>query len=292
MTLNAVALLTGLLLTIHPTHEHQPVSELTVWDDGLSEMCYYDAVDHIYHFIWGAFCDWGLECAKEDLTGEDQAAKDRVLSVLIYALDAGLRLAHPVMPFITEEIWQKLPAHPDLDRPESIVIAKFPAFPDASTDAEWRNWHKVQEIISKIRSVRQQSEISPKEALTVSVLTGDAALQEVVEIGKPWIKRLAVVADVHVGADLARPAQALTQTGEAYEIFIPVEGLLDLGKELKRLETEAQRLSKVLKGIESKLGNANFVERAPQEVLQQTRAQRDNLAQQLATVTKNLEGLR
>ena len=85
-----------------------------------------DAVEDIYHFIWGCFCDWGLENAKASLNGDDEERKLQTISVLVYALNGALRLAHPVIPFITEEIWQKLPSHPDWDKADSITIAKFP----------------------------------------------------------------------------------------------------------------------------------------------------------------------
>ncbi|SME90398.1 valine--tRNA ligase [Pseudobacteriovorax antillogorgiicola] len=251
-----------------------------------------DAVEHVYHYIWGSFCDWGLECAKEAMTGDDQDAKDRVISVLVYALDGCLRLAHPVMPFVTEELWQKLPQHPDWDRPESIVVANFPSFEAEKNPTDADNWAKVQDIITKVRSARQQSEISPKETLELYISTQDPDLKDVIERGSPWICRLANVSKVVTEANLKKPQQSLTQAGPGYELFVPVEGLLDVSKEIARLETEAKRLTKVLTGLEKKLGNENFVKRAPEDVIQQTTSQKDNLAAQLDVIEKNLEALK
>ena len=249
-----------------------------------------DAVEQVYHFIWGSFCDWGLECAKEALTGDNQDAKDQIISVLVYVLDGCMRMAHPVMPFVTEELWQKLPAHPDWDRPENLMVAAFPSFTEMKANDDAERWSQIQDIVTKVRSARQQSGISPRESLKVLVRCEDA-LKATVDESAPWICRLANVSEVTAGTSVERPKQSLTQAGTGFELYVPVEGLLDLDKEKERLEVEVKRLSKVLMGIEKKLGNENFVKRAPAEVIETTTAQRDNLSTQLQTIKKNLEAL-
>ena len=116
-------------------------------------------------------------------------------------------------------------------------------------------------------------------------------LKKTIDVASPWIRRLANVSAVNAGEDISRPKQSLTQAGLGYELYIPVEGLLDLDKEKERLEGEVKRLSKVLLGIEKKLGNENFVKRAPADIIETTTAQRDNISGQLATIKKNLEAL-
>ena len=249
-----------------------------------------DAVELIYHFIWGSFCDWGLECAKEDLTGNDEAAKARVVSVLVYILDGCLRLAHPVMPFVTEELWHKLPKHPDWEKAQSLIVAAYPEDTFQVDEARASEWSKVKDIISKIRSARQQSGISPKEQLEAHVIA-DHDLSKVIEESSSWIKRLANVAELKAGPELGRPGKSLTQIGSGFEIFIPVADLLDVEAENKRLKQEQTRLEKVLVGIDKKLGNKNFVDRAPEEVIAQTKAQQDNISQQIQGIKKNLEAL-
>lgn len=249
-----------------------------------------DAVEQVYHFIWGSFCDWGLECAKEALTGNDEKAKDQIISVLVYVLDGCLRMAHPVMPFVTEELWQKLPAHPDWDRPSSIMTAEFPRFEGYKENDDAAKWSQIQDIVTKVRSARQQSGISPKESLD-AMIRCNKDLKKTIDVASPWIRRLANVSAVNAGEDISRPKQSLTQAGLGYELYIPVEGLLDLDKEKERLEGEVKRLSKVLLGIEKKLGNENFVKRAPADIIETTTAQRDNISGQLATIKKNLEAL-
>lgn len=257
----------------------------------LSQYRINDAVSRLYHFFWGSFCDWGLECAKTALQGDDDASKTRAISVLVYALEGALRLAHPVIPFITEEIWQNLPSHPDWKREESLTISAYPkaeelrSFPEAKT-----GWEMIQELITGIRSARQQSGIAPKQELTAVVRceTNEAAI---IETAKPWIKRLASLTDITAGAKLAAPSQSLTQVGQGFEVFIPVAGLMDIDKETKRLSAEKLRLSKVLDGLTRKLSQPSFVERAPEDVVAQTTAQKENIETQLASVTRTLASL-
>lgn len=249
-----------------------------------------DAVEQVYHYIWGAFCDWGLECSKEALHGADAEAKDQAISVLVYALDGCLRLAHPVMPFVTEELWQKLPHHPDWDRPASLMIAKFPDF-DSETRRDVKDWSTIQDIITKIRSARQQSGISPKETLDVAI-KASPKLCNVIQDCQAWIARLANVGTISSHETLEAPPQSLAQTGTGYDLYIPVAGLLDVASETARLDHESKRLGKVLAGIEGKLRNDNFVKRAPEDIIQQTTAQRDNIKAQLDSIQRNLAALK
>jgi valyl-tRNA synthetase len=252
-----------------------------------------DAVEEIYHFIWGSFCDWGLECAKIDLSERAHPNdKLRALSVLVYVLDGALRLAHPVMPFITEELWQKMPAHPNWGiRPLSICIAEFPKIdriPDYRSDAD--QWTSVQSIVSGIRSIRSQMGLSMKQELPVHIRV-DAGLAATVESARDSIRRLAKADRVLSGPDIDRPGQSLTAVGQGFEVFLPVGGLIDVGKERQRLNAESERIKKILAGIVSKLDNKSFVDRAPEDVLSQTRAQRANMEDQLSAINRNLKAL-
>ncbi len=251
-----------------------------------------DAVEEMHHFIWGALCDWGLECAKTDLSSTDISVKNRALSVLVYVLDGALRLAHPVMPFVSEELWHKLPAHPDWGkRPDSLCLAGYPEaelLPSFTEEAKL--WKTIQDIISGIRSVRQQMGLPPKEELPAFIRV-DSELRETVSNAEDWIKRLARVSQITTGQDIKRPNQSLTSIGKGFEIYLPVGGLIDIDKEVKRLKTEDQRLKKILAGLNSKLDNENFVARAPEDVLEQTRAQKLNMEEQIAAIKKNLDAL-
>jgi valyl-tRNA synthetase len=195
------------------------------------------------------------------------------------------------MPFVTEEIWQKLPHHPDWDRPVSLTVAKFPLanqlqrFPEAAG-----KWSLVQSLVSEIRSVRSQSGIAPKLPLKAFVRTSDD-LADLFDGAATDICRLASLGELNSGSNVTRPGQSLAAVGRGFEAFIPAEGIVDIAKEQTRLKSEAARISKILTGIEAKLANPNFTDRAPAEVLEQTKAQRDNMRFQLESLQKNLETL-
>lgn len=251
-----------------------------------------DAVDAVYHLIWGSFCDWALETSKNVLQGTDEAAKEKTLSLLVYVLDGILRLANPVMPFVTEEIWQKLPHHPGWDRPKSLVIAAFPkasAIPQFPEAAE--QWKRIQGLVDGLRSTRAQAGIPPKTPLEAHIKTDDQALAKLFNDRMADIARLANFSKISASPSLARPGQCLVAVGRGYEAYIPAAGLIDIEKEKKRLEGEVVKLAKIVAGLNSKLGNASFVERAPPEVVTETTAQRDNLQSQVASLKKNLESL-
>ena len=250
-----------------------------------------DAVEDIYHFIWGCFCDWGLENAKASLNGDDETRKLQTISVLVYALNGALRLAHPVVPFITEEIWQKLPAHPDWDKAESITVAKFPEESKLPRFAEEAAiWESIQQIVSSIRAARQTAGISPKEPLDAHIkVSGD--LKQALESATDFVKKLAKIQNILISENISRPAQSLTQVGKGYEVFIPVEGLVDLEKEKTRLTNESTRISKIILGLEKKLSNENFVKRAPEAVVTQSKAQLDNMKSQLQNIQTSLDAL-
>ena len=251
-----------------------------------------DAADHVYHAIWGSYCDWALETAKPTLQSGSDAAKARVLSTLVFVLDGLLRLASPILPFVTEEIWHKLPAHPDWgQRPKSLALAaypdpsKLPRYPEAAA-----NWRSVQELISAIRSARTQAGVPPRTTLPAFV-KASPALVDLFKSTEADVCRLGSLDALVVATDQERPGQSLVSVGRGFVAFIPASGLIDIAQETKRLKAEVSRIEKVLGGLQAKLGNPSFVDRAPAEVIEQTRAQRANLESQLQGLRQSLEGL-
>lgn len=258
---------------------------------GFSQYRMNDAVDAMYQMIWLSFCDWGLESAKGVLQSGSANQKHTNLSLLLYVLDGVLRLASPVIPFVTEEIWQKLPAHPNWDRPKSLVIAKFPEPEKLLRFAEeGEQWRRVQDLVSGIRSVRSQAGIQPRAQLEAHVRC-HADLVPIYRMVEADIKRLAALSELRYGPEIARPGLSLVDVGRGYEVYIPASGLIDIDKEKKRLASEIDRIQKIVTGLDGKLGNPSFVDRAPQEVVDETKAQRANLGSQLVGLQKNLEAL-
>jgi valyl-tRNA synthetase len=250
-----------------------------------------DAAETVYHLFWGAFCDWSLETAKNVLTGTDETQRDRTVSALVYALDALLRLASPIMPFVTEEIWRQLPAHPDWDRPKSLVVAKFPESDEIPRfPAEHAAWQSVQNLVSAIRSVRSQAGVAPKTELKAYV-RASAELCQLYKQADADIRRLATLSSLDASPTLSRPGQCLVAIGKGFEAYVPAEGLIDIAKEKQRLTGEVARIGKIVAGIDAKLGNAAYVDKAPPEVVEQSRAQRENMATQLEGLKQSLDAL-
>lgn len=260
-------------------------------DRGFAQYRMNDAVDAMYQMIWLAFCDWGLEAAKGTLQEGTTEQKKTTLSVLLYILDGVLRLASPVIPFVTEEIWQKLPHHPDWDRPKSLVIASFP---DSSKLIRFKEegelWRRIQTLIGGIRSVRSQANILPKAQLDAHVKC-DAQLVEICKIADADIRRLAGLKSLCYGENTVRPGLSLVDVGRGYETYVPAAGLIDIEKEQKRLKAEIERIKKIVVGLDGKLSNRSFIDRAPSEVVADTSAQRDNLKTQLIGLERSLEAL-
>jgi valyl-tRNA synthetase len=252
-----------------------------------------EAVERLYHLIWGSFCDWGLEVAKESLNSHDENAKEQTISVLVYVLEGILRLASPVMPFVTEEIWSHLPSHPQWERGPSLVVSKYPdsarlmRFQDAASD-----WASFQELVTGIRSIRSQAGLPPKDLLEAHVVSQSQKMEALFRKETGLVKRLAGLKELHVAANTpGRRGPALVHVGKGFETYIPAEGIMDVAKEVKRLAGEAVRVEKIVDGLKSKLGNENFVSRAPEEILATTRAQLENMSAQLASLRKNLASL-
>jgi valyl-tRNA synthetase len=229
-----------------------------------------DGVEDIYHFIWNAFCDWSIEVAKEDLAGSDTDKKNSTLSVLIYCLDGLLRLIHPVMPFVTEELWQRIPRHPDWDHPSCIAVASYPAaaslrsFPD---DA--KSWGIVMSLISDFRNLRNQAKFAPKDKSN-GFIQCDPEIESVLKNSSGLIERLASHKSLKFISAKERPEDSLVAVGNGYRAFLPVEGNLNLAEEKRRLAQELQRLTKIADGFRAKLSSESFVGKAPPDVVADT----------------------
>lgn len=253
-----------------------------------------DAVHAIYHFIWGNLCDWALEIAKDTLKRDPQSdaermERDATHSVLVYVFDGALRLASPIMPFVTEEIWQNLPKHPNWDRPVSLCIAHFPEGSRVADGSLIQSqWQKIADLISGIRTVRSQATIPPKMMLSAYLYTQDDNL-----IGQHLdiIKKLAKLSEIEINSAASPPAKCLVAIGRGFQCYLPASGLMDIKAELTRLQSEKTRIEKVIAGIDSKLANQNFVANAPAEVIEQNREQQRNLMEQIQHLEANLKSL-
>ncbi len=271
-----------------------------------------DAVRTIYDFMWSEFCDWYVEMSKgrlhDPLTlpsppdgGEGRVRGGRALvqRVLIGVLDAVLRLVQPIMPFVAESIWQALgqaAPHRGLPLPteaaESVVIAPWPAFPERWKDAAMEaRMARMQELVRVVREVRNRYQIDTRTPLDVSVRCSEAAAEDFLALA-PFIALLAGVGRLECGPATAKPKQSATHVHQEFASFVSLAGLINVGKETARLEKEKAEKLKHLQAARGKLGNSNFVDKAPAEVVQQQRELVDDLQRQVQAIDENLRDLR
>ena len=250
-----------------------------------------EAVEKIYHLIWRTFCDWGLESSKQSLDSELVSARESSASVLVFVFEGILRLAAPIMPFVTEEIWSKMPRHPDWDTAMSLSVAKFPTGLETTIfPKEHSDWVSVQELVTGIRSARQQAGVPLKDKLPVYI-KATLEIKDILSAATPWILRLSSTSELSVSLEQARPSRCLVAIGRGFEAYVPVSDYLDFEKEKNRLETEMKRVTKVVEGMRSKLANPSFVERAPSEVIELTKNQLQQMEVQLSGLKKNLDAV-
>ncbi|MFI5374544.1 MAG: valine--tRNA ligase [Candidatus Rokuibacteriota bacterium] len=227
-----------------------------------------DAASAVYQFLWHEYCDWYLEIAKRSLyQPESPAARAMTQRTLVETLEATLRLLHPFMPFISEELWQRLPHAGD-----SIMIAPFPKASRKGRDPEAeRLMAPVLDVVSAIRTIRSESRISPALELAVSVKPASPAVTAALADGAAVIGSLARAA-ITVSADGARPANSAMAATPSGDVFVRLEGVVDFDAERQRLRKEVERARKEIAFLEGKLGRPEFVERAPAEVVERERA--------------------
>jgi valyl-tRNA synthetase len=234
---------------------------------GLDAYRFNDAASAVYQFLWHELCDWYLEIAKRSLyQSEAPTARAVTQATLVEALDVTLRLLHPFMPFISEEIWQRLPHHG-----ESVMIARFPRAGRRWRDPEAEQLMKpVIDIVGAIRAIRSESRIPPGAELTVTIKPGGAGSMETVTGAAPLIGALARSV-ITVAPDAVRPSQsAHALVGDA-EVFVHLADVVDLGAERNRLRKEIEKAEKEIAFLEGKLARPDFVERAPAEVVERER---------------------
>jgi valyl-tRNA synthetase len=245
-----------------------------------------DAASAVYQFLWHEYCDWYLEIAKRTLyQPESPEARAVTQRTLVETLETTLRLLHPFMPFISEELWQRLPREgASIPAPaRSIMIAPFPKASRKGRDPEAeRLMAPVLDFVSAIRTVRSESRISPAVELVVSVKPAGPEVAAALERSAAVIGSLARAA-ITVSGDGARPASSAVATTPSGDVFVRLEGVVDFDAERQRLRKEVERARKEIAFLEGKLGRPEFVERAPAEVVERERVR---LAEQRQTEQK------
>ena len=243
----------------------------------------------LYRFIWDDFCDWYIEMSKETLAGDDEAAKLTTRSILVYVLDNTLRLLHPIMPFVTEEIWQSVP-HVG----ESLVVATYPTVhPEQMDEKAAEEMEFLMDFIRSVRTVRNEMNTPLSKPINIIAKVSDAAHYAILKENESYIARFSNPEEFVYGENVEAPSDAVTSVITGAEIYLPLAGLINIEDEIARLEKEAEKLQQEVDRVEKKLSNEKFVAKAPAAVVEAERAkgadyqaQREAVLERIATLKK------
>lgn len=241
------------------------------------------AAKEIYEFFWGVFCDWYIEASKSRLNSDDENEKKTVQSLLLKTLDKSLRLLHPFMPFVTEEIWQKLP-----ESGESISISSWPYPEEVAYTDEEEKFEKIMEVIRGIRNAKADMDIPQTKKLNVSVLQKSYKLSNE-EID--YIINLANVAEINF-VDLKPPKTVTAFIDEAFEVYVDIPGDVDFEAERKRLENRLRKLEDEKNKLEKKLSDEKFLKNAPEDIVEEKKLQYHDLTLKIERMKKLVEDLK
>ncbi|GIW39920.1 MAG: valine--tRNA ligase [Candidatus Binatia bacterium] len=256
--------------------------------DALDGLRFHEAAMGLYRFFWGEFCDWYIELAKLVLGGEAPGPGSAARATLVHVLERYLRLLHPFMPFLTEEIWQALPSPREA---ESIVVAPYPAPDEALRDerAE-REIGSLVEFVRGVRNVRAELGIRPSARLVLRVVPSDSA--GLLDVLEPYVKALARVERIERLAESGKPVgEPFVPVEGIGEVYVPLRGLVDPAELRGRIARDLEKVRAELERVEKKLARKDFVERAPAEVVAKERAKAGELAERKRTLERHLETL-
>ena len=242
------------------------------------------AAQAIYDFTWNEYCDWYLELTKVALQSDNEALQRGTRKTLLHVLETILRLAHPIMPFITEEIWQRVAPLAGVEG-DTIMLQAYPIVDESKIDTqaiETTDW--LMAVILGVRRIRGEMNIAPSKPLPVLLQHGSEQDAERLEINRVYLNRLARLETMTwLNADEIAPESAIALVGDM-QILIPMAGLIDKTAELARLDKEIQRIRNDLPRVEGKLNNPAFVDKAPAEVLEKERAKLAEMQSMLANL--------
>jgi valyl-tRNA synthetase len=242
----------------------------------------------LYNFIWDDFCSWYIEMAKLPMNGEDEAAKKTTRSILAYVLDQTMRLLHPLMPFITEEIWQHLP-----HEGESITVAAWPTVrTDLHFAEEADNMKLLMDIIRSVRNIRAEVNTPMSKKVPLYISAKDAATVAILEANKGYLEKFCNPESLTIGEGLEAPGQSMTAVVTGAELFLPLVGLINLEEEIARLEKELEKWAKEVKLVTGKLSNEKFVSKAPEALVNAEREKLADYEEKHTVVLKRLEELK
>lgn len=241
----------------------------------------------LYNFIWDDLCDWYIEMAKLSLYGQDEIKKKQTQSVLAYVLDRTMRMIHPFMPYISEEIWQHLP-----HEGETITLAAWPTY-DSQLDAPEavQEMNLLMDMIRAVRNIRAEVNVPMSKKVDLMVKPTDERSLEIVNRNLITIERFCGTSSLQIDRDLNTPDKAMTAIVTGVEMYLPLAGLIDIEQEIQRLRKEFDTLTKEVERVEKKLANEGFMAKAPAKVVEEERAKMQDYSEKRAKVQARIEEL-
>ena len=268
---------------------HRLHDTIVAVDNAFAQYRFNEAAQALYQFSWHEFCDWYLELIKPDLFRDaDPRRRAATQSVLLQTLSALVRLLHPIMPFITEEIWQKLPGTSG-----SIMRAVFPAAETEYQQPEAvRQMEQAMAVVNGIRNIRGEMGIAPSLKVAAVVCCSTAEAAEEINAAAPYIRNLARLDSFSCSHDGQPPAQAASALAADMEIYVPLAGIIDFDLETARLTKELGKAEKELAQVEKKLANEKFLAKAPEAVVAKEKGKQEELAAKVSKCNEGLEKIR
>ncbi len=243
-----------------------------------------DAASLCYHFIWHEFCDWYLEMAKQGLYGKDRDIKESTRAVAQEVLMGALKLLHPFMPFMTEEIWEKLPGTEG-----SIMIASFPETSDYIKDENaLKEMNLLMGVITGIRNIRGEMNISPSKKVNILIDVPEKEEADFLSSNLVHIKTLAKVEDATIASGIPKPEASATAVFGQNQIHVLLKGILDFQEERKRLRKQIEKIEKEIKVSNRKLSNSGFLKKAPAEIVEEVKEKMETMTIKLEKLNQNL----
>ena len=264
-------------------------------DTALSEYRFNDAVSSIYQFIWHEFCDWYIEMTKIEFP--DTRLADGTRWCLLAVLDSSLRLLHPFMPFVTEEIWQKIREsglqgiYPDTVIPESIMVSSYPKSLPRNRQAE-EDMSYITDTVMGIRTIRGELNISPALKLTVAIKTYSSHAETVLRDNIHYLTTLSRAETITVGPEISKPNCSATAIKGPMEIYVSLKGVLNIAAEIDRLKKEKAKIDKDLVALNRKLFNEDFLGKAPKEIIDKEKGKHEELTMMRDKITDSINILK
>ena len=250
----------------------------------LEDYRFNDAASSCYQFVWHEFCDWYLEMAKEWLYSEDKSLKVSSRYIVKKVMTGVLKLLHPFMPFITEEIWQRLPGCSG-----SIMKADFPEKSSFMSDEDaLMEMDLVMGVITGVRNIRGEMNIHPSKSVDIMIEMPDTKDMDIINQNLAYIKNLAKVDSVQIEKSMEKPEASATAVFGQNQVHVLLKGIIDFDEERKRLKKEIQKIEKEIIGSNKKLSNQGFLKNAPEEVIEKVRSKVDDLNTKMDKLKQNL----